>query len=65
MKPSLPLLPLLLCAATLAWGQTKPGPNPPASAAQAAAAEMGAMVAPDTASTPAVDAPESPAPRKK
>ena len=37
MKPSLPLLPLLLYAATLAWGQARPGANPPAPAAQAGA----------------------------
>lgn len=38
MKPSLCLLPLLLCAANLAWGQAKPGANTSTAAAQAAAA---------------------------
>lgn len=38
MKTSLRFLPFLLCAATLAWGQAKPGANPPAQAAQAGAA---------------------------
>ena len=30
MRRSLRLLPLLLCTATLAWGQARPGTNPPA-----------------------------------
>ena len=39
--------------------------NEAAIAAQAAAAEMGAMVAPDTAGSPVVEVPEGPAPGKK
>lgn len=35
MKPYRPLLPLLLCAATLAWGQARPGATTPAQASAA------------------------------